>query len=141
MRYVGLPPLYCLGDQRPEKDAKVRQTPRGHHAASITSKSGPNRASVISGFKQDTDHPQILCNFGVLTTGFDAPKTSAALIARPTLSLVLYSQMVGRAMRGVTAGGNRECEIVTVVDPRIPGFGSVLEAFTNWEDVWDANEN
>ena len=27
MRYVGLPPLYCLGDQRPEKDAKVRQTP------------------------------------------------------------------------------------------------------------------
>ena len=62
--------------------------------------------------------------------------TSAALIARPTLSLVLYSQMVGRAMRGTAAGGNAECEIVTVVDPRLTGFGSVAEAFSNWEDVW-----
>jgi superfamily II DNA or RNA helicase len=79
----------------------------------------------------------ILCNFGVLTTGFDAPSISAALIARPTRSLVLYSQMVGRATRGTRGGGNAKAEILTVVDPELPGFGDVAEAFTNWEDVWN----
>lgn len=109
---------------------------RGHWASSITSKSGAGRSESIAAFKDDEEIPKILCNFGVLTTGFDAPKTSAALISRPTSSLVLYSQMVGRAMRGTSAGGNASCEIVTVVDPRLPGFGSVMQAFTNWEDVW-----
>lgn len=109
---------------------------RGHSAASVTSRSPAGRAEAIASFKDSSDDPKILCNFGVLTTGFDAPRTSAALIARPTLSLVLYSQMVGRAMRGTAAGGNAECEIVTVVDPSLPGFGSVASAFTNWEDVW-----
>ena len=75
-------------------------------------------------------------NFGVLTTGFDAPRTSAALIARPTKSLVLYSQMVGRAIRGRRAGGNDEALVVTVVDTALPGFTSLAEAFNNWNDVW-----
>jgi superfamily II DNA or RNA helicase len=109
---------------------------RGHWAYSISSKSTNNRSSLIESFKDSDDTPKILCNFGVLTTGFDAPRTSAALIARPTLSLVLYSQMVGRAMRGLVAGGNRNCEILTVVDPTLPGFDSVATAFSNWEDVW-----
>lgn len=113
---------------------------RGHRAASITSKSGAERGEAITAFKDDEGVPKILCNFGVLTTGFDAPKTSAALISRPTSSLVLYSQMVGRAMRGTSAGGNAACEIVTVVDPKIPGFGSVVQAFTNWEDVWKSED-
>lgn len=78
----------------------------------------------------------VVVNYGVLTTGFDAPATSAAVIARPTRSLVLYSQMVGRATRGTRAGGNEKAEIVTVVDPHLPGFGSVADAFKNWEDVW-----
>ena len=53
-----------------------------------------------------------------------------------TKSLVLYSQMVGRAIRGKTAGGNEKAEIVTVVDTALPGFGDLSKAFTNWEDVW-----
>jgi superfamily II DNA or RNA helicase len=113
---------------------------RGHRASSITSNSGVERGETIAAFKDDEEVPKILCNFGVLTTGFDAPKTSAALISRPTNSLVLYSQMVGRAMRGTSAGGNIACEIVTVVDPRLPGFGSVMQAFTNWEDVWKSED-
>ena len=59
----------------------------------------------------------IVVNYGVLTTGFDAPAISAAVIARPTRSLVLYSQMIGRATRGTRAGGNAEAEIVTVCRP------------------------
>ena len=94
------------------------------------------RQRIIQRFRAEDDNVRILCNYGVLTTGFDAPVTSAALIARPTSSLVLYSQMVGRAIRGPLAGGNEEAHIVTVVDTNLPGFGQIQDTFTNWEDVW-----
>ena len=94
------------------------------------------RQQAIKTFKSDREESIVLVNFGVLTTGFDAPKASAIVIARPTRSLVLYSQMVGRAIRGPKAGGTKTCEILTVVDPSLPGFGDVTEAFLNWEDVW-----
>ena len=110
---------------------------RGHDSSVVTSSTdGIERERVISQFKIQTNQAKVIINFGVLTTGFDAPSTSAAIIARPTRSLVLYSQMVGRATRGIRAGGNAEAEIITVVDPQLPGFGSVTEAFKNWEDVW-----
>lgn len=95
------------------------------------------RSATLRAFKSASEAPMIVCNFGVLTTGFDAPRTSAAIIARPTKSLVLYSQMVGRATRGPKAGGNAECEILTVHDPAYPGFGDIADAFFNWEDVWN----
>jgi len=110
----------------------------GIQAYSITAKtSEKTRRQIIARFKGQDDHTQVLCNYGVLTTGFDAPQTSAVIIARPTKSLVLYSQMVGRAIRGPRAGGNESAKIVTVVDKNLPGFGSVAEAFTNWEDIWE----
>ncbi len=109
----------------------------GYKSYSLTGNTSTyNRKSIINDFKNDDTEPKILCNYGVLTTGFDAPKTSAAIIARPTVSLVLYSQMIGRAIRGLKAGGNREAEIVTVIDQGLPGFRSVAESFINWEDVW-----
>jgi DNA repair protein RadD len=40
-----------------------------------------------------------LCNVGVLTTGFDAPIIDCVVLLRPTMSPVLYSQMVGRGFR------------------------------------------
>jgi DNA repair protein RadD len=110
----------------------------GFDADFITGESSlRHRTQVISRFKRESPRTMILCNYGVLTTGFDAPKASAAVIARPTKSLVLYSQMIGRVIRGPEAGGTPTCEIVTVVDPELPGFGDIAEAFTNWEDVWE----
>ena len=94
------------------------------------------RKRAISQFKEEGGDPRVLCNYGVLTAGFDAPLTSAALIARPTTSLVLYSQMVGRALRGPKVGGTETAEIWTVVDTNLPGFGNLVEGFTNWDDVW-----
>ena len=95
------------------------------------------RRRIVRDFRSHQAKPIVLCNFGVLTTGFDAPNTSAAVIARPTKSLVLYSQMIGRATRGPKAGGNPECAVSTIIDTALPGFGDVAEAFMNWEDVWD----
>lgn len=113
---------------------------RGFNADAVTGNTPKSeRERLIHNFKDDHPQSKILCNYGVLTTGFDAPKTSAAVIARPTKSLVLYSQMVGRAIRGLKAGGNATAEIVTVVDSQLPGFGSVASAFNNWEDVWRKN--
>jgi len=110
---------------------------RGVSAYSLTSNTDPDqRRRLIELFKGDGEEPIILCNYGILTTGFDAPKTSCAIICRPTDSLVLYSQMVGRAIRGVNAGGNNEAEIVTVIDTVLPGFDKIQAAFFNWEDVW-----
>lgn len=94
------------------------------------------RERNIRTFKTNDANPMVLVNYGVLTTGFDAPKASAAIIARPTKSLVLYSQMVGRVTRGPKAGGTDTCEIVTVIDPALSGFSDIAEAFNNWEDVW-----
>lgn len=110
---------------------------RGHLADYVTGKTSPaERERIIRAFRNESAEVRILSNYGVLTTGFDAPRTSAAVITRPTKSLVLYSQMVGRAIRGVRAGGNESAEIVTVADTNLPGFGTVLDSFTNWEDVW-----
>lgn len=108
---------------------------KGFRAAAVTSQTSPaRRRQLIADYRQPLG-VQILCNYGVLTTGFDAPKTKCALIARPTQSVVLYSQMVGRAARGPRAGGNEQCKIITVVD-QLPGFRSVAEAFEFFEEIW-----
>lgn len=78
----------------------------------------------------------ILVNYGVLTTGFDAPNTNAIVICRPTASVVLYSQMIGRAIRGPKVGGN---EVATLVDleDNIAGFPSEALAFNYFDDLWN----
>lgn len=55
------------------------------------------RERILSQFKEG----KIKCviNVGVLTTGFDYPELECVLIARSTMSLALYYQIVGRAMR------------------------------------------
>ena len=111
---------------------------KGFTAMYVTGKTlAYERTRIINDFKNDDDIPKILCNYGVLTTGFDAPRTSAVVIARPTKSLVLYSQMVGRATRGKNVGGNTKCVVVTVADMDKYGFGAITDAFKNWEDVWN----
>ena len=52
------------------------------------------RRDIIDRFRQVTADPMAIFNYGVLTAGFDAPRTRCVVIARPTKSLVLYSQMV-----------------------------------------------
>ena len=94
------------------------------------------RRNNIELFKDATSGLNIIINYGVLTTGFDAPKANIAIIGRPTQSVTLYSQMIGRVMRGTKAGGNKECKVVTVKDP-LYGFRDMSESFTYWEELWD----
>lgn len=55
------------------------------------------RERILSDFK--AGRIKCVINVGVLTTGFDFPALEAVLIARSTMSLALYYQIVGRAMR------------------------------------------
>lgn len=41
----------------------------------------------------------VVCNCNVLTEGFDCPELEVAILARPTLSVSLFLQMVGRVLR------------------------------------------
>lgn len=82
-------------------------------SASISSTT-KGRRSLIAQFK--SGQIQVLCNFGVLSTGFDAPQTDVVFIARPTSSIILYHQMIGRGLRGPKFGGSEHCEVITVLD-------------------------
>lgn len=109
-------------------------TMRGIRARCIDGNTPPSeRASSINEFKQNKI--QVLVNYGVLTTGFDAPNTNAVVIARPTSSVVLYSQMIGRGIRGPKVGGNAVCDLVDLEDNLI-GFPSEQNAFNYFNQAW-----
>nr|WP_314263869.1 DEAD/DEAH box helicase [uncultured Moellerella sp.] len=55
------------------------------------------RHAIIEQFKQQQIH--YLVNVSVLTTGFDAPHVDVIAILRPTESVSLYQQIVGRGLR------------------------------------------
>ena len=78
----------------------------------------------------------MLTNFGILTTGYDDPTLETILITRPTQSIVLYSQMLGRGLRGKAMGGSNECRIIDISDSAASygGADSIYEYFTgNWQ--------
>ncbi|HJO77431.1 MAG TPA: DEAD/DEAH box helicase [Pelagibacteraceae bacterium] len=72
---------------------------------------------------------QVICNFEILSTGFDAPKTDVVLISRPTFSIVLYAQMIGRGLRGPAIGGSKTCKIIDVKDN--------MQGYSNEDLVYD----
>lgn len=109
---------------------------KGITAVSVTGKTHPNlRRESLKKFKE-TNALNVLVSCDILTVGFDAPMANVAIIARPTQSLVLYSQMVGRVARGVRAGGTKTCKVITVVD-QLYGFRDLGESFVFWDDIWD----
>lgn len=59
---------------------------------------------------------QVLINVNILTEGVDLPKTKTVFLTRPTVSMVLMTQMVGRALRGEKAGGTKDAYIVSFMD-------------------------
>jgi superfamily II DNA or RNA helicase len=79
-------------------------------------------------------------NFGVLSTGFDAPNVGCVVIARPTTSIVLYSQMVGRGLRGEKVGGSRSFRLVDVRD-NLRSFGNLSEVYSHFLPYWRPSQD
>ena len=70
----------------------------GVNAAIVTGETPKKeREAILEGFKRR--EIKVVANVGVLTTGFDYPALDTVVLARPTKSLGLYYQMVGRAIR------------------------------------------
>ena len=57
----------------------------------------PERAETVSRFA--SGEINVLCNVGCFTEGFDDPGVEVVVMARPTKSRSLYSQMIGRGTR------------------------------------------
>jgi DNA repair protein RadD len=55
------------------------------------------RERILAHFK--SGEISVVLNVGILTTGFDMPSLDTVVLGRPTMSLSLYYQMVGRAIR------------------------------------------
>lgn len=72
----------------------------------------PDRVKVLAMFADG--RLQAITNVGVLTEGFDDPGVSCIAMARPTKSVGLYAQMVGRGMR--LAPGKSDCLVIDFVD-------------------------
>ena len=79
-------------------------------------------------------HLQVLINVNILTEGVDLPKTKTVFLARPTVSSILMTQMVGRALRGTAAGGTSSAYIVSFID-----HWNEHIAWVNPETLFDGN--
>lgn len=94
-----------------------------------------SRNKAIEDFKNKKIN--VLINFSVLSTGFDAPKLNTLIIARTINSNILGSQIIGRALRGKLNGGNSINNIIVLKD-NITGLDPSF-LFSYWESFWKKN--
>ncbi len=71
---------------------------------------------VIESFKDPKSKLNVLININILTEGSDIPNIQNLFITRVVGSETLYTQMIGRALRGVHSGGTKNANIVTFED-------------------------
>lgn len=80
------------------EEARVLSEELGNVASMVNGEmKTKERDRIIKDFR--TGEIKVVCNVGVLTIGFDYPELEVVVIARPTRSLTLYYQMMGRAVR------------------------------------------
>lgn len=90
-----------------------------------------DRAQILRDYQQG--RVRYLVNCALFTEGFDAPATSCVVVARPTKSRALYTQMVGRGTR--LSPGKADC-LVLDMHPANAGHSliSVVDLFAG-EDL------
>ncbi|MBD2261192.1 DEAD/DEAH box helicase [Pseudanabaena sp. FACHB-2040] len=102
---------------------------RAEYVASYRLDASPeNNTAIVQRFKNSSgvDGIDVLINVQLLTEGVDIPNIQTVFLARPTISGILIRQMIGRAMRGVKAGGTKEAYLVA--------FEDQWERFRDWQD-------
>lgn len=88
---------------------------KAEHVSGLTPR--VERAAILG--RLHSGETQVVTNANVLTEGFDEPRVSCVLIARPTRSATLFTQMSGRGLR--LHPGKQDCLLLTVAGP--PGAG------------------
>lgn len=90
------------------------------------------RRQIVAEFKDGK--LRVLCNCEVLTTGFDAPRVTHIVMARPTVSRVLYEQIIGRGLRGPEFGGTEMCVILDCQDTFRGGRPAL--GYESFRNIW-----
>ena len=92
------------------------------------------RIDLISKFQEKKIN--VLLNYNVLTTGFDAPVVDTIFIARPTRSVNTLFQMIGRGMRGPKVkGGTEFCDVYYIEDTflaNVENFDRLYERYNDY---------
>ena len=118
------------------KELALAVAMQGYKSSSVDCRMRRNlRRRTINAFRNN--EIDVLFNFGVLSTGFDAPNIRTLIIARPTSSIVLYSQMIGRGLRGTTVGGTEECILIDIKD-NFENFGDVGQVYSHFDEYWSS---
>jgi len=92
------------------------------------------RLSILEDFKSKKIN--VLINLEILSTGIDIPALNRLIVTRPVKSAILYSQMVGRALRGPKNGGNEYNTIVNVLD-NLDFFPDISLLYNSFSAAWD----
>jgi DNA repair protein RadD len=87
--------VFCCSREHAEHVAQEFRA--GGFTAAAVDASMSDRAARIADFR--AGRVQVLTNVDLLTTGYDDPSIGAAVFLRPTQSLALYLQMIGRILR------------------------------------------
>ena len=123
--------VYAINISHAQKITKLYQE-NGVKAIAIDSKTpATERQQDIEAFKKGDI--QVLVNVDIFSEGFDCPDVEFVQLARPTLSLAKYLQMVGRGLR--VAKGKKNCVIIDNVGLyRVFGLPSQV---WNWNAMFE----
>ena len=123
--------VYAINISHAQKITKQYQE-HGVKAIAIDSKTpATERQQDIEAFKKGDI--QVLVNVDIFSEGFDCPDVEFVQLARPTLSLAKYLQMVGRGLR--VAKGKKNCVIIDNVGLyRVFGLPSQV---WNWNAMFE----
>ena len=123
--------VYAINISHAQKITKLYQE-HGVKAIAIDSKTpAMERQQDIEAFKKGDI--QVLVNVDIFSEGFDCPDVEFVQLARPTLSLAKYLQMVGRGLR--VAKGKKNCVIIDNVGLyRVFGLPSQV---WNWNAMFE----
>lgn len=103
---------FCVNVDHAERLAQVFSS-RGVAAASVSGRvSALERERILASY--ETGELTVLCACDILNEGWDSPKTEVLLMARPTLSKILYVQQLGRGTR--TSPGKESLLVFDFID-------------------------
>ncbi len=116
--------IFCINIKHSKEINSLLQK-KGIASAHIDgTKKNNSRESILDSFRKD--EISVLTNCQLLTEGFDEPSIDGIILARPTRSIALFNQMIGRGLRNFP--GKKNCKIIDVVDNHksLAGFNNII---------------
>lgn len=103
------------------------------NSAVVTAKTPKKeRTKIVKDFK--SGKLQVVFNVGVFTIGFDHPELDVIVLLRPTRSIGLYYQMLGRGVR--KAEGKDHCKVIDMTGT-VKALGKIETIRLVKRDMWE----